>query len=81
MSNFEKMKENIKDFIDNMDKEEFYYFVGLITDVGEYKIPGVMTCDECKEKYGDCEDTRFLEENKENDYCKECFLKYANEEE
>lgn len=77
MNNFETMKSNAISFVDKMDIEQFYHFASVIADFSGQNIPGMLTCEMCKERYGDCEN----EHNEDEQTCLKRFAKYANSKE
>lgn len=73
MNNFEAMKEEICDFINQLSEEELYDFISD-QEGNEYEFETVLTCQRCKERYGKCS---------ENDKYEECvsrFQRYCNED-
>lgn len=77
MSNLDKMKQSIKDYIDNMDANELFEFIGLLEecpDVVDVNSFNILTCDKCKEIFGGC-----TKEN-EFDVCEKRFMEYASRE-
>lgn len=78
MTNLEKMKLDITTQINNMSATQFQHFLELIS--GEYSIENtklinqdnLFKCNNCKEKYGDCDDNDL-------DICNKRFVQYSEE--
>lgn len=84
MTNFDKMKQDLIDIINNMKVEEFYdlkddigtYLVGNVYGGKCIKLPeSILTCAKCKKKYGGkCGD------DASDGMCLKHFIDYCNEE-